>query len=82
MRGESFSQLKNTVQSVLTAYGEISKDACVRQMCDLIIGHGDSITPNQLAELMSVSENAAEHNAEVYDRILECAKEERMRTKR
>lgn len=79
MTGASFLKLKGNVQSLLTTYGEISVDSCIRQMCDIVIGHGESVTPHQLAELMDISRRAAEHNLEAYDKLIEIAKTERYR---
>ena len=79
MTGTSFLKLKSNVQSLLTTYGEISVDSCIRQMCDIVIGHGESVTPHQLAELMDISRKAAEHNLETYDYLIKVAKTERCR---
>ena len=79
MTGASFMRLKDAVRANLTAYGEITTDACIRQMCDVIIGHGEPITPYQLTDLMRVAEEVAEHNLQVYDRLIEIAKTERYR---
>lgn len=81
MTGASFARLKDSVRANLTAYGEITTDACIRQMCDVIIGHGEPITPYQLTDLMRIAEEIAEHNMQVYDKLIAIAKAERMRMK-
>lgn len=81
MTGASFMRLKDAVRANLTAYGEITTDACIRQMCDVIIGHGEPITPYQLTDLMRIAEEIAEHNMQVYDKLIAIAKAERMRMK-
>lgn len=81
MTGASFMRLKDSVRANLTAYGEITTDACIRQMCDVIIGHGEPITPYQLTDLMRIAEEIAEHNMQVYDKLIAIAKAERMRMK-
>lgn len=77
MTGSEFVRLKSRVQACLTAYGEISVDTCIRQMCDIVIGNGESITPYQLAGLMQIAQDAAEHNMRVYDKLIAYAKGEK-----